>query len=103
MAPNFKPSVIARDVGPFEIAGVALIGGNIFHGEPSLKQPFHLWPAPGYAQCRALITGLYDASSATHAGGGVCGFLGMQAARAVIGDARARRCSPRMWLAGFRG
>jgi phytoene dehydrogenase-like protein len=52
VAPNFKSSVIARDVGPYEIAGVALIGGNIFHGEPSLEQLFHLWPAPGYADHR---------------------------------------------------
>ncbi|MGH3507431.1 MAG: FAD-binding protein [Nocardioidaceae bacterium] len=43
---------------------------------------------------------LYDASSATHAGGGVCGIPGMQAARAVLRDARGNRRSPRRWLTG---
>jgi phytoene dehydrogenase-like protein len=35
------------------------------------------------------VPGLYYASSATHAGGGVCGIPGMQAARAAITDRRA--------------
>jgi phytoene dehydrogenase-like protein len=34
---------------------------------------------------------MYYASSATHAGGGVCGIPGMQAAKAAIADARAGR------------
>jgi phytoene dehydrogenase-like protein len=43
-------------------------------------------PAPGYADYRTPIAGLYNASSATHAGGGVCGIPGLQAAKAAIGD-----------------
>ena len=54
-----------------------LIGGNIFHGELSLEQLFHMRPAPGYADYRTPVPGLYYASSATHAGGGVCGIPGM--------------------------
>jgi len=53
-----------------------LIGGNIFHGELSLEQLFHMRPAPGYADYRTPISGLYNGSSATHAGGGVCGIPG---------------------------
>jgi phytoene dehydrogenase-like protein len=34
------------------------------------------------------VPGLYYASSATHAGGGVCGIPGMQAAKAAIADRR---------------
>jgi phytoene dehydrogenase-like protein len=35
------------------------------------------------------VPGLYYASSATHAGGGVCGIPGMQAAKAALADRRA--------------
>jgi phytoene dehydrogenase-like protein len=76
-----------------------LVGGNIFHGELSLEQLFHLRPAPGYADYRTPVHGLYNASSATHAGGGVCGIPGMQAARAALRDAKAARRSPRRMLA----
>src|SRR5262249_11467030 len=76
-----------------------LVGGSIFHGELSLEQLFNLRPAPGYADYRTPVDGLYYASSATHAGGGVCGIPGMQAAKAALGDARAARRSPRRLLA----
>jgi phytoene dehydrogenase-like protein len=46
-------------------------------------------PAPGYADYRTPIDGLYYASSATHAGGGVCGIPGWQAARAALADRRS--------------
>jgi phytoene dehydrogenase-like protein len=72
-----------------------LIGGNIFHGELSLEQLFHMRPAPGYADYRTPVAGLYYGSSATHAGGGVCGIPGMQAAAAALHDGRGR-------LAGLR-
>jgi phytoene dehydrogenase-like protein len=105
VAPNFKSSITHRDiVGPHEMEEeYGLIGGNIFHGELSLEQLFHMRPAPGYADYRTPIAGLYNASSATHAGGGVCGIPGWQAARAVMKDqkrgkrrlrsVRARRAS----------
>jgi phytoene dehydrogenase-like protein len=104
VAPGFKASILARDVvGPHEMeTEYGLIGGNIFHGELSLEQLFHMRPAPGYADYRTPIRGLYNASSATHAGGGVCGIPGMQAAKAALRDARAARRSPGAWLAGRR-
>jgi phytoene dehydrogenase-like protein len=71
-----------------------LIGGNIFHGELSLEQLFHMRPAPGFADYRTPVPGLYNASSATHAGGGVCGIPGMQAAKAAIAD-RRKNARPR--------
>jgi hypothetical protein len=67
-----------------------LVGGNIFHGELSLEQLFHLRPAPGYADYRSPIAGLYQASSATHGGGGVCGIPGHHAVRAILADRRHR-------------
>ena len=83
-------------VGPYEMEHeYGLIGGNIFHGELSLEQLFHMRPAPGYADYRTPFRGLYYASSATHAGGGVCGIPGMQAARAAIADKKADRKATR--------
>ncbi len=100
VAPGFRDSVIARDiVGPHQLeTEYGLVGGNIFHGELSLEQLFHMRPAPGYADYRTPIHGLYNASSATHAGGGVCGIPGMQAAKAALRDAQAARRSPRRLL-----
>src|SRR6202046_3475906 len=93
VAPNFKASILHRDiVGPYEMEHeYGLIGGNIFHGELSLEQLFHMRPAPGYADYRTPVDGLYYGSSATHAGGGVCGIPGWQAARAAIADKKAAR------------
>ena len=93
VAPGFKGSVLHRDiVGPHEMEQeYGLIGGNIFHGELTPEQLFHMRPAPGYADYRTPIAGLYNASSATHGGGGVCGIPGWQAARAALADKRTRR------------
>ena len=62
VAPNFKSSILHRDiVGPHEMeTEYGLIGGNIFHGELSLEQLFHMRPAPGYADYRTPIAGLYN-------------------------------------------
>ncbi|MEO8329107.1 MAG: hypothetical protein ABI586_03790, partial [Candidatus Nanopelagicales bacterium] len=54
----------------------------------SVDQLFHMRPAPGYADYRTPISGLYNASSATHAGGGVCGIPGYQAAKAALSDGK---------------
>lgn len=69
---NFKASILHCDVvGPYQLEHeYGLIGGNIFHGGLSLKQLSHMRPAPGFADCRTPIHGLYYASSATHGGGG---------------------------------
>jgi phytoene dehydrogenase-like protein len=93
LAPNFKASILHRDiVGPYQMEHeYGLIGGNIFHGELSLEQLFHMRPAPGFADYRTPLAGLYYGSSATHAGGGVCGIPGWQAARAAIADKKAAR------------
>ena len=59
-----------------------------------MEQLFHMRPAPGYADYRTPIGGLYNASSATHAGGGVCGIPGWQAAKAAIRDRKHDRRWP---------
>jgi phytoene dehydrogenase-like protein len=90
LAPNFARSVIERQViGPCEMQReLGLVGGNIFHGELTPDQLFHMRPAPGYADYRTPIRGLYHASSATHAGGGVNGIPGLQAFRQARRDRR---------------
>jgi phytoene dehydrogenase-like protein len=93
LAPNLKRTVIDRQVlGPYEIEqDLGMIGGNIFHGEISLDQVFHMRPAPGYADFRTPIRGLYNASSGTHGGGGVNGIPGLQAFRQAKRDGLIRR------------
>ena len=92
LAPNFKASVIDRQIiGPHQMErDLGLIGGNIFHGEMSVDQLFHMRPSPGYADYRTPIRGLYHGSSATHAGGGVNGIPGWQAYRAAKADRATR-------------
>jgi phytoene dehydrogenase-like protein len=94
LAPNLKGAVLHRDVlGPYDMEReYGLLGGNIFHGELSVEQLFHMRPAPGWADYRTPVAGLYQASSATHGGGGVCGIPGHHAVRAVLAD---RRRGPR--------
>lgn len=80
LAPGFTSSILHRQViGPHEMeTKYSLLGGNIFHGELSANQLFHMRPAPGYADFTTPIRGLYQASSATHGGGGVTGIPALQ-------------------------
>ncbi|HEX9123907.1 MAG TPA: NAD(P)/FAD-dependent oxidoreductase [Actinomycetota bacterium] len=92
-APGFRESIVARQViGPYDMEQEwGLIGGNIFHGELSADQLFHMRPAPGYADYRTPIAGLYQCSSATHAGGGVCGIPAYNCVREIGRDRRRTR------------
>ena len=87
-APNLKDSVIHRQIlVPPDLERIyALPQGHIFHGEMSLDQLFHMRPAPGYADYRSPIKGLYQCGSGTHPGGGVMGMGGHNAAREVLRD-----------------
>lgn len=93
VAPGFTDSILHRQViGPYDMEHTyGLIGGNIFHGELSPSQLFHLRPAPGYADYRTPIRNLYQASSATHGGGGVTGIPGMKVVEQIDRDRRLRR------------
>ena len=86
--PGLKDAMIGRQVlGPHEMQeGWGLIGGNIFHGELAPNQLFHMRTAPGFADFRTPIKGLYQASSATHGGGGVTGIPGYQVVRQIVKD-----------------
>lgn len=88
LAPNLKGAIMHRQViGPYDMEQeLGMIGGNIFHGELSADQLFHMRPAPGYADFRTPIRGLYQASSACHAGGGVCGIPAYLAVKQILKD-----------------
>ena len=88
LAPGFTSSILHRQIiGPHEMETTyGLVGGNIFHGELSAGQLFHMRPAPGYADFTTPIRGLYQASSATHGGGGVTGIPALQVVRRLLKD-----------------
>jgi phytoene dehydrogenase-like protein len=85
-APNFKRSVIARQVlTPLDLERVFnLTGGNIFQGSMTLNQLFAFRPMPGHANYRMPVRGLYLCGAAAHPGGGVMGAAGWNAARAIL-------------------
>jgi phytoene dehydrogenase-like protein len=85
-APNFKQSVIARQiVTPVDLERVFnLTGGNIFQGAMTLNQLFMFRPVPGFADYRTPIKGLFLCGSAAHPGGGVMGAAGWNAAREMM-------------------
>jgi phytoene dehydrogenase-like protein len=91
-APNFKRSVIARQVlAPVDLERVFnLTGGNIFQGAMTPGQLFAFRPVPGYARYRTPISGLYLCGAAAHPGGGVMGTPGLNAAREILGRRRLR-------------
>jgi phytoene dehydrogenase-like protein len=85
-APNFKRSVIARQVlTPVDLERTFnLTGGNIFQGALTLNQLFAFRPVPGFAGYRTPVRGLYLCGSAAHPGGGVMGAAGWNAAREML-------------------
>ena len=87
-APNFRRSVIARQVlAPRDIEErFGLTGGNIFQGAMTPDQLFFLRPIAGYADYRTPLKGLYLCGAATHPGGGVMGACGYNAAREILRD-----------------
>jgi phytoene dehydrogenase-like protein len=93
VAPGFTDSILHRKVvGPYEMEHeYGLVGGNIFHGELSPDQLFHMRPAAGYADFTTPIAGLYQAGSATHGGGGVTGIPAMNAVKRIAHDEKRTR------------
>jgi phytoene dehydrogenase-like protein len=87
-APNFRASVIARQVlSPLDLERrFGLVDGDIFHGQLSLDQLFSARPLLGFADYRMPVPGLYLCGSGAHPGGGVTGVPGHNAAREIIND-----------------
>jgi phytoene dehydrogenase-like protein len=56
-----------------------------------MDQIFSMRPAPGFADYRTPIAGLYLCGSGAHPGGGVSGIPGHNAAREILRDVKARK------------
>jgi phytoene dehydrogenase-like protein len=85
-APNFKSSVIARQViAPPDMERLwGITGGNIMQGAMGLSNVFSFRPAAGYAKYRMPVKGLFLCGAAAHPGGGVMGAAGRNAAKAIL-------------------
>jgi len=92
-APNFRSSVLGRMIlSPLEMERkLALVGGDIFHGQLSLDQLYSARPVLGHGDYRGPLKGLYMCGSSTHPGGGVTGLPGHNAAREIIRDFKRGR------------
>jgi phytoene dehydrogenase-like protein len=100
LAPGLKDSVIARQVvSLYDMEQeLALPGAAVFHADLTPDQLFHMRPAPGYADYRTPIRGLYHASAGSAGGGGVTGIP----ARNCVRQIRHDRLLPRRARAASR-
>ena len=89
-APNIRDLILHRQVlTPLDLERTfGLSEGNIFQGELTMEQLFFLRPAPGWANYRTPIRGLYMCGSAAHPGGGIMGAPGLNAARKILSDSK---------------
>jgi phytoene dehydrogenase-like protein len=89
-APNVPAAVVARQVlTPLDLErDYGLTEGNIFHGDISPDQLFHMRPVPGWARYATPVGRLYLCGAGAHPGGGVTGAPGYNAARRVLADLR---------------
>jgi phytoene dehydrogenase-like protein len=87
-APNFKSSVIARQIhSPLDLERkFGLTDGDIFHSQLVPSQLFSARPVLGHADHRMPIKGLYLCGSGAHPGGGVTGVPGHNAAKIILAD-----------------
>ena len=92
-APNISELILHRQVlTPLDIEReFGLTEGNIFQGELTLEQLFFLRPAPGWAQYRTPVRGLYMCGSATHPGGGIMGASGRNGALKILQDWKGKK------------
>lgn len=88
-APGLRDAVIAAELlTPQDIeAQFRISGGHWHHAELALDQFFMVRPAPGVAQYRAPVRGIYLCGAGCHPGGGVMGIAGRNAARQVLREA----------------
>jgi phytoene dehydrogenase-like protein len=87
-APNFKASIIARQVlSPLDLERrFGLVDGDIFHGQMRLDQLYSARPVLGHGDYRMPVAGLYLCGAGAHPGGGVTGLPGRNAAVRIIRD-----------------
>ncbi len=89
-APDFTDDVIlaslVRSPPDIEAANPHMIGGTFHGGDRGIPFSGALRPAPGWAQHRMPIPGLYQTGGTTHPGGSITGGPGRNAAIVVLQD-----------------
>lgn len=91
---QFAPGFRKRIVGDLRLSPLdleerfGLVDGDIFHGAMRLDQLWAARPMLGFGDYRTPVRGLWLCGAGAHPGGGVTGFPGWNAARAIL---RARR------------
>jgi phytoene dehydrogenase-like protein len=74
-----------KSLNPLDLeTSYGLTEGDLNHGQLMLDQFFFMRPIPGYAGHKTPIDGLYLCGSGVHAGGGVSGASGRNAAKVVL-------------------
>ncbi|MGB5103100.1 MAG: NAD(P)/FAD-dependent oxidoreductase [Steroidobacteraceae bacterium] len=74
-----------RSITPLDLEREwGLTEGDLNHGQLLLDQVFFMRPMPGWSDHRTPVDGLYLCGSGVHAGGGISGASGRNAARAVL-------------------
>jgi phytoene dehydrogenase-like protein len=84
--PNLKSSIVKRKtITPKELEEVyGLTEGDLNHGQLLLDQFLFMRPIPGWSNHKTPIDGLYLCGSGLHAGGGVSGAAGRNAAKVAV-------------------
>lgn len=89
-APNITPATIVgtHTRTPLDLERVNLhnVGGSAHGGEQLDSQLWDRRPAPGWADHRMPIRGLYQTGATTHPGGGIAGVSGRNAALVLLAD-----------------
>jgi phytoene dehydrogenase-like protein len=90
LAPNMAPDTIiaelTRSPTDIEAANAHMINGTFHGGDRALPFAGALRPAPGWAQHRMPIPGLYQTGGTTHPGGSITGAPGRNAAQVILAD-----------------
>jgi phytoene dehydrogenase-like protein len=89
-APNMTPKTILatliRSPEDVEAANPHMINGTFHGGDRGFAFSGDLRPAPGWAQHRTPLPGLYQTGGTTHPGGSITGAPGRNAARIILQD-----------------
>jgi phytoene dehydrogenase-like protein len=89
-APNFTPDTIlarlVRSPVDIEAANAHMIHGTFHGGDRGVPYRGALRPAPGWAQHRTPLPGLYQTGGTTHPGGSITGGPGRNAAVVLLED-----------------
>ncbi len=86
--PQLKSSIReTKSLTPLDLEKTyGLTEGDLNHGQLILDQMFFMRPMPGWSNHKTPIDGFYLCGNGLHAGGGLSGASGRNAARAVLKD-----------------